>query len=364
MKAKHGVVPGEWDSKCAAIAINDARHASKSTWTSITQAYSCAPWKAAKLTDEEKAAEKERRIKEAIENSDLIADKSLGEDDKYNTVIEDQYESTSFPLDITYPAQLISKDGSKIYYGSFARIQFHVSEHISSLQIILGNLDKRYKDVSQFKATIRFPATAIRMMQIVENDKHGEYLSKDLDNKCWYMERVDTLKIRKPARQSTRTVATLFGNGYFNDDSEATPHAELERLKEGPKVDFPDLMQSDPHGVVEFIADTNHYEMHGMHVPEAHRCSMRFCEFKLSHKQGQTTAVAPIKMAALSFYDTHAHARMVGMYLDSTTYDHSERVALAIARSILVEELRTALMIGRDVDELSAAATPSTGIRV
>ncbi|KAJ4519192.1 hypothetical protein HRR83_004788 [Exophiala dermatitidis] len=157
------------------------------TQTSLTQAYSCAPWKAAKLTDEAKAAEKERRIKEAIENSDLTADKSLGEDDKYNTVIEDQYKSTSFPSDITYPAQLISEDGSKIYHGSFARIQFHVSEHISSLQIILGNLDKRHKDVSQFKATIRFPATAIRMMQIVENDKHGEYLSKDLDNKCWYM---------------------------------------------------------------------------------------------------------------------------------------------------------------------------------
>ncbi|KAJ4508605.1 hypothetical protein HRR83_007555 [Exophiala dermatitidis] len=69
------------------------------------------------------------------------------------------------------------------------------------------------------------------------------------------VERVHTLKVRKPTRQSKRTVATLLGNDCFDDELEGDARAELERLEVGPKVDFFDLMQPDPHGVVEFIVE-------------------------------------------------------------------------------------------------------------
>ncbi|KAL2405013.1 hypothetical protein ABEF93_008576 [Exophiala dermatitidis] len=43
---------------------------------------------------------------------------------------------------------------------------------------------------------------------------------------------------------------------HHDQASQSDAGAELECLKEGPKVDFFDFMQPDPHGVVEFIAET------------------------------------------------------------------------------------------------------------
>ncbi|KIV91911.1 hypothetical protein PV10_06402 [Exophiala mesophila] len=101
-----------------------------------------------------------------VEDSDLKPTEVLNHADVKRIYFTDGYTVTPRPADLSYRCAIKDKNDESLYNGGYCKILFSVTNHISSIDILLGPRDDQQQDHTKFRSILRFPVNAVVRMPI------------------------------------------------------------------------------------------------------------------------------------------------------------------------------------------------------